>query len=215
MSLWLAHEVTVHPNGSARCAHEVVKWAKINSLAPGGCDCIYKCENLETNFTNRYFNHSSGIAFRWMPQELIGHRSTLVHAMTRCSQAPSHYLNQCPQSSMAPYGVNRPWWFTHRRLNKTTHFVDDARKCIFMNEKYCNAIEIPLILNRQWKGTELIFTKPPQICGIVGQTIHQSEACIMVEIFAGIFKCIFVKEYFVFKFKIQWNEFISIQIGIR
>ena len=41
-------------------------------------------------------------------QDLIDGKSTLPQIMAWCNQATSHYLNQCWQSSMMPYGITGP-----------------------------------------------------------------------------------------------------------
>ena len=37
-------------------------------------------------------------------------KSTLVHIMAWCHQAPCHYMNQCWPRSLLPYGVTRSQW---------------------------------------------------------------------------------------------------------
>ena len=54
------------------------------------------------------FKSSYDNVLRWMPQDLIDDKSTLVQVMVWCRQAPSHYLNQCWPRSPTPYGVIRP-----------------------------------------------------------------------------------------------------------
>ena len=53
---------------------------------------------------------SCEIALRWMLQNLVDYKSTLVQAMAWCRQAPSHYLNLCSTSSKTPYGATRGRW---------------------------------------------------------------------------------------------------------
>ena len=50
------------------------------------------------------------IVERWIPQNSIDDKSTLVQVMAWCRQATSHYLSQCWPRSMSPYGVTRPQW---------------------------------------------------------------------------------------------------------
>ena len=50
------------------------------------------------------------IALRWMSQDRIDDKSTLVQVMAWCRQATSHYLSQCWPRSVLPYGVTRPQW---------------------------------------------------------------------------------------------------------
>ena len=47
---------------------------------------------------------------RWMAQNLVGDKSTLVQVMAWCHQATGHNLNQCWPRSPMPYGVTRPHW---------------------------------------------------------------------------------------------------------
>ena len=47
------------------------------------------------------------IALRQMPQDLTNDWSTLTQVMDWCPPAPSHYLNQCWPSSIAPYVLTR------------------------------------------------------------------------------------------------------------
>ena len=58
---------------------------------------------------------SCELVLRWMPLKLTDDKSTLVHVMAWCYQAPSHYLNQCWPSSLMPWGVTRP------QCHKTIH----------------------------------------------------------------------------------------------
>ena len=44
----------------------------------------------------------------WFWKRLYFDKSTLVHVMARCREAPRHYLSQCWPWSMWPYGVSRP-----------------------------------------------------------------------------------------------------------
>ena len=55
-------------------------------------------------------------ALRWMPQDLINDKLTLVQVMAWCHQATSHYLSQCRSRSISPYGVTRGQWVNQIRL---------------------------------------------------------------------------------------------------
>ena len=46
------------------------------------------------------------IALRWMPQDLIDDKLTLVQFVAWCRLATSHYLNQCWSRSVSPYGCH-------------------------------------------------------------------------------------------------------------
>ena len=96
----------------------VMKWITLwqlinqylNSLAPGRSWCDFK--NVIFNFALLIgiFKSSYDNVLRWMPQDLTDDKSTLVQVMAWCSQATSHYLNQCWPRSPTPYGVIRPQW---------------------------------------------------------------------------------------------------------
>ena len=55
-----------------------------------------------------------------MPENLTNDKSTLVQLMPWCTQASSHYLNQCWLKSLSPYGITRPRWV---KDNKDLHFA--------------------------------------------------------------------------------------------
>ena len=50
------------------------------------------------------------IVLIWMPHNLSNEKSTLVRVMAWCRQGTSHYLSQCWDKSMSPYGVFGPEW---------------------------------------------------------------------------------------------------------
>ena len=65
--------------------------------------------------------------------------------MAWCHQATGHYLNQCWQRLITPYGITRPQWVnTLRPRQNGRHFADDMFKCIFLNENVWIPIEISL-----------------------------------------------------------------------
>ena len=65
--------------------------------------------------------------------------------MAWCRQATGHYLNQCWQRPVTPYGITRPQWVnTLRPRQNGRHFTDDMFKCIFLNENVWIPIEISL-----------------------------------------------------------------------
>ena len=53
---------------------------------------------------------SCKIALRWMPLDITDDKSTLLQVMAWCRQATGHYLSQCWQRFMSPYGVTGPQW---------------------------------------------------------------------------------------------------------
>ena len=93
----------------------------INSLTPRrfGCDfknLIFNLVSLIGILRSLYDN-----ALRWMPQNIIDDKSTLVQVMAWCRQATSHYLSQCWLRSMSPYDVIRPQW-----VNKLVDILQTA-----------------------------------------------------------------------------------------
>ena len=54
------------------------------------------------------------IALRWISQNLINDKATLIEAMTWCHQATNHYSNHCWPRSMLPYDVTRLQWVNNR-----------------------------------------------------------------------------------------------------
>ena len=50
------------------------------------------------------------IPLRWLSLDLTDDESTLVHVMTWCRQATSHYMKQWWSSFKSPYGVIRQQW---------------------------------------------------------------------------------------------------------
>ena len=74
------------------------------------------------------FKSSYDNVLRWMPQDLIDDKSTLLQVMAWCHQATSHYLNQCWPRFPTPYGVTRPQWakcaiFIHILVSYLEHFL--------------------------------------------------------------------------------------------
>ena len=53
----------------------------------------------------------STFELRWMPQNTIGDKSTLVQVMAWCPEATSNFLSQCCPRPVSPYGVTMSWWF--------------------------------------------------------------------------------------------------------
>ena len=82
----------------------------VNTLAPGKWSCnvnlvIFK---LMSGIDN--LSISGEIVCRWIPQDLIDDKSTLVQKMAWCHQATSHYLKQCWPGSVA---IWRQWCQYH------------------------------------------------------------------------------------------------------
>ena len=67
------------------------------------------------------------IAHRWLSQYFTEDKSTLVQVMT------SHYLSQCCQRSLSPYGVTRPQW-----VNSTNIDPDVCPHMMPLGHNICN-----------------------------------------------------------------------------
>ena len=80
----------------------------VNSLTPGRPGCHFKTAIFNFVLLIGIFTSSYDNALRWMPWDLAGDKSTLVHVTAWCRQETSHYLSQCWPSSMSPHGVTRP-----------------------------------------------------------------------------------------------------------
>ena len=88
---------------------EMCEWlVTINSLALGRSECDSKNVIFNLVLLTGIFRFSHDNALRWMPQDLIVDKSTLVQVMAWCHQATSHYLSQCWFSSLSPNGIARP-----------------------------------------------------------------------------------------------------------
>ena len=81
------------------------------------------------------------IALKRMSLDLTDDKSTLVQIMAWCSQATSHYLNQCWPRCLLLYGVTRPQ-LSPRQDDR--HFPDDILRRIFMNENVYISVKISL-----------------------------------------------------------------------
>ena len=82
----------------------------VNSLPPGRFQFNFRKAIFRLILVNGGWDISFQIALRWMPLDLTDDKSTLVHVMAWCRQAPSHYLSQCWPRSMSPNGITRPQW---------------------------------------------------------------------------------------------------------
>ena len=108
----------------------------INSLAPGRSECDPKNVIFSLVLLTGIFRSSHDNALRWMPQDLIDNKWTLVQVMAWCHQAASHYLSQCWLSTLLPYGIARPQWVNRYHLtNMTILFIMVVMKwshdCLF------------------------------------------------------------------------------------
>ena len=85
-------------------------WWHLNSMVPGRWGCNLKLVISKLIWKINSLSISREIALRWMLQDLIDDKSTLVQVMAWCLQAASHYLSQCCPRSMTSYGVSGPQW---------------------------------------------------------------------------------------------------------
>ena len=61
-----------------------------------------------------FLNISRGIVLRRVSKNHIYDRSAFVLLMAWCRQETNHYLKQCWQRLMMPYGITRPRWVIWR-----------------------------------------------------------------------------------------------------
>ena len=81
-----------------------------DSLLPGWCGSNYKSIVFKLIIENSSLVSRCGIAHMWMPLIFTNEKSTLVHVMALCCQAPGHYLSQFWPRSMSSYVVIRLQW---------------------------------------------------------------------------------------------------------
>ena len=102
--------------------------------------CFVHSYTVDVVFTLSYFkifiqNSSLAthceIALKWMTQNLIDKKSTLVQVMAGCCQAPSHYLSQCWHWSVSPYGVTRAQCVKTLRPEQNGHHFEMHLKTSF------------------------------------------------------------------------------------
>ena len=63
---------------------------------------LFKSVIFEHMVHIKFVSNSYDVIFKWMPQNLVEGKSTLVQVMAWCHQATSHYLNQFWPRSMSP-----------------------------------------------------------------------------------------------------------------
>ena len=103
-------------------------------LTPGKCGDYFKSVLFKLLIQNSSLGAHCKIVLRWMPQNLMSEKSTLVQVMAWCRQATSHYLDQCCPRSLMPYGIISPWWVNVEKVrlwntNCTITFVVVCRLC--------------------------------------------------------------------------------------
>ena len=68
--------------------------------------CIKNFENvISEHMLQITFMSTCEIALRWIPQNTLDEKPTLVEVMAWYFQATCHYLSQCWPKSMSPYGA--------------------------------------------------------------------------------------------------------------
>ena len=113
-------------NGLSPGWHQAIIWTNAGILSIGPLETNFSEISIEiqtSSFKTTHLKMSSGkrqpfclslnvlTALRWMPQNSSDDESTLVQVMAWCCQATSHYLSQCWQRSMSPYGyVTKSQW---------------------------------------------------------------------------------------------------------
>ena len=102
-----------------------LQFAKFNSLAPGRCGCNFKLVIFKLIPKIVMFRISCEIALRWIPEDLVNGKSTLVQIMAWCLQATNHYLNQWWLRSVRSYGITGPQWVkqTKQRITRQCRFA--------------------------------------------------------------------------------------------
>ena len=116
----------------------------INSLVPARCRCNLKLVIFILMARVDILGISCEIALRWLPQDFIDGKSTLVQVMVWCRQATSNYLSQCWPRSLSPYGVTRPQRVNTLRPEQNGWHFADNNIYIFMNEEVWIVIEFSL-----------------------------------------------------------------------
>ena len=97
-------------------------------------------------------------------------KSTLAQVMVWCCQVTRHYLSQCWQSYISPYGVNRPQWAKWSKLIFLWVYSDRRHQYLI---EYMRIFECaPLVfIWLKWFINTLFLYKFSEICpdDIVGQ----------------------------------------------
>ena len=78
--------------------------------APVKFEWYFRCVIFKWIWVIDDWGISCEVALMWMSLDFTDNQSTLVQVMSWCSQATSHYLDQCWPRSLSPYGVTRPQW---------------------------------------------------------------------------------------------------------
>ena len=132
---------------------------EVNSLALGRYGNNFKSIVFKPIIQKNGFGTHREIALKWMPQNLIIEKSTVVQIMAWCRQVASHYLNQCWPKSMLPYDVTRPHWVNmskenlnpcRRNRKRYLHYLP------FLITSMAQVVEIPACA-RQWCIIYLYF----------------------------------------------------------
>ena len=118
---------------------------QVSSLGHWRCSSNLKSVILKLIVHNSSMGIHCDFALRWMPKNPTNNKSTLVQVMAWCSQAISHFTNQCWPRSLSLHWVSRPQRFkTWRPLQNGRYFVDDTCKCVFLSKTVGISIKILL-----------------------------------------------------------------------
>ena len=93
----------------------------INAYAPGKIECNFRHVIFKQILVTSGWGNSCEIVLIWMSLDVIHDQSTLVHVMTWCRQAASHYLSRCWPRPLSPYSVTRP-----QCVNVKTNYSKDV-----------------------------------------------------------------------------------------
>ena len=85
---------------------------------------------------------------KFVPKGPIDYKSSLVQVMAWCHQTTSHYLSQCGQTSMSPYGIIRLHWV--RMLHNSLLWQHFTPKVPYLGYRYdCLSIDFILFFWRK------------------------------------------------------------------
>ena len=92
------------------------------------------------------------MGLRWVPQNPIDDKSTLVQVMVRCNQATSHYHSQCWARPLLKIVL-----LNHNELTAVVHYVYhfSVYECLLINDKFCDPFLVLWLKkkrNKKWKA---------------------------------------------------------------
>ena len=124
-----------------------MRWGRAcsNSLAPKRCGCDFISTFFKLILRIDVMNSSCEICLRWMPQNPIDDKSTLVQVMGWCHQATSYHLNLDRDLWRHMVSLGNNELITLRPEQRGGHFVDHILKSSFLTANFCIFISILLI----------------------------------------------------------------------